>query len=341
MISSFSRRLFSTGARATAIKPGLSLIQQILGDYQYKDALLVANENLKWTVKELDAYTTAFAKHLVEMGYVPGQKLLVWSDVNHSAEIICATIGAWKAGLTVLNSEFENHEDIIKALNDTDVFVFSPFISSENKTRLESIQKELLATKKKHIIQISHKTIEGTIKFKQAFNYSTGLNSNLVLPELSDTSIAFEVLKGDNGKVTYNHKDIADLALQAASESGVKHGVILNSAPIFYPSNFTIGFLSHLKNNNYVVFPGSYSLKDIINVQKNQKAKQFVCEGNLLDISLPENKVNEISAATQSIESLIVIGEGSVLKEKNQEHLKKFFPNAKVELFDEFSMKRI
>lgn len=72
--------------------------------------------------------------------------MLLWADVNHSAEIFTSMVriiknklGGIKAGLTIVNSEFENHEDITKNLeaSKADILVLSPFTKYENSTRLE------------------------------------------------------------------------------------------------------------------------------------------------------------------------------------------------------------
>jgi len=46
-------------------------------------------------------HSNAFAYGLVELGYKPGDRLLVWVEKNNNSEIVGAQIGAGKAGVTL------------------------------------------------------------------------------------------------------------------------------------------------------------------------------------------------------------------------------------------------
>jgi hypothetical protein len=314
-------------------------INKLLSDLPLKDTLLISSQNIKWTASELDAYTTAFAKHLIEVGFKPGNKLFIWSDVNHSAEIITSTIGAWKAGLTVIHSEYENYEEIESSLKEADVFVFSPYSSLNEKPRLDYINSNIhkFSDRYKHIIQISHKTIDGMLKFKQAFNYSTGLSSSINLPLIDSDTIAYEINRPNSEKITLSHHDI----FSVNESDKLENSTVVNSAPTFYPSSIGLGFLAQLRNKNYVVYPGSYSLREIVKLIKTQKAQRFICEGNLLDIQFSKVQAEEIKRQTDSVESIYIVGNEKELKNKDQIRLLDCFTNAKIELFDEFSLKRI
>lgn len=80
-------------------------------------------------MKEFDRYSSAFAYGLVESGYGPGDKLLLWVDQESSAEILVSTMGASKAGVTVVTfSEKENCDSLHQALKDSGArgLLFSP-----------------------------------------------------------------------------------------------------------------------------------------------------------------------------------------------------------------------
>lgn len=53
-------------------------------------------------MKEFDRYSSAFAYGLVENGFREGDKLMLWVDQTNSAEILTATMGAAKAGVSVV-----------------------------------------------------------------------------------------------------------------------------------------------------------------------------------------------------------------------------------------------
>lgn len=334
-----SKRFFAS--TAVAKKTALSPINQLLHDLPLKDALLVSSQNIKWTIKELNTYTNAFANHLIELGFQPGNKLLIWSDINHSAEIITATIGAWKAGLSIVFSEYENFEEIEKGLKEADVFLFSPYSPINDKTRIEYVNSKIEEIKQRtnHIIQISHKTLPNMIKFKQAFNYSNNLTSAISLPEVESDSLAYEIISPNKKNILLTHGDIFSKIEEINDK--ITYGNVLNSAPTFYPSSISLGLLAQLKNKNYVVNPGTYSMREIVKAIKIQKSNRFICEGNLLNIEFPNSQIEEIRKKTTSVESVYVLGNEEDMKANSTKRLEECFPNAKIELFDEFSLRRI
>lgn len=332
----YMKKLFSTKVSILAEKNIVSSMKELGNQLPHRDSLLSVSQGIKWTIKELNTYTDAFARHLLEAGLEPGQKFLIWSDVNHSAEIVCATLGAIKAGLTVVHSEYENSEDINTLLKTKEMagFMFSPYNNIESSTRLSLIEDNL--SNVQHVIQISHKSILNTVKFKQAFNYSTGFKTNINLPEIKENSNVFEIYRSNdkNGRISLTHGDLMDKI--RSNNSVTEYINVVNTAPIFYPSNFVLGFLRNLLSKNFIVIPATYSLKEILKIVENQNSKKLVCEGNLLDLTLDkklfENKFN-------SIEEITVIGEN--LKEKNSSNFSSYFPNAKIEFFDEFSFNKV
>lgn len=340
MNSKIIKKSFSSLQTKMNIRSAISPVYKLLNDLPYRDSLLVSSQNTKWTISELNTYTDAFARSLIENGLEPGQKFLIWSDINHSAEILCASLGALKAGLTVVHSEFENSDEIKAILkkDKIDALLFSPFNTLEKETRVDSLIKDSDLVLPKHVIQISHKTLPNMIKFKQAFNYSSGFNTNIDLPEISENLNAFEIIRPGNSKVEMSHNEVYDKI--TSFNHGFNYGISVNSAPCFYPVSLSIGLLGNLVNKNYVVFPGTYSLKEILKTVKLQKAKQFICEGNLLDMKADSKRTAEIAAQSGSVESLLIFGEKDV-KNKDSSNLQSCFPNAKLEYVDEFNFTRI
>lgn len=331
-----NKKIFKNFSTKTAFSSLTNLVKTL----PQRDALMVSSQKIKWTAHEVDAYSSAFARHLVECGLQPGNKFLIWSDINHSAEIICATLGAWKAGLTVVHSEYENSDEIKNILKNHDIssFMFSPYNSIENLSRLEHLMGKPSAKLPNHTIQISHKSLNGMIKFKQAFNYATNFNTNIKLPEIKEDINAFEIIRSNDSVISLNHGQVDSVV--SNTNIDLSYGTVVNSAPGFYPISLTLGFLANLSKKNYVVFPGTYSLKDILQLVKNQNAEQFICEGNLLDLNADEKKLKEISSYTENVNSLIVFGEEENLKNKDSSFLQNCFPKAKMEFYDEFTMRK-
>jgi len=97
-------------------------------------------------MKEFDRYSSAFAYGLVESGYQPGDKLLIWMDQNNSSEILVSTMGASKAGVTVVTfSEKDSVDALHETLKDSNAkgLVFSPStkVDENDTTRAELVHK--------------------------------------------------------------------------------------------------------------------------------------------------------------------------------------------------------
>ena len=48
------------------------------------------------------------ANYLVENGFSSGNKIVFWTDINHTSENMAGLIGSLKAGLTIVQPEYEN-----------------------------------------------------------------------------------------------------------------------------------------------------------------------------------------------------------------------------------------
>ncbi len=107
----------------------------------------------------------------------------------------------------------------------------------------------------KQIIQISHKTLPGTEKFKHCLNYTKSYLTNLSLPELKNDNV-FEI-HTEQGVKTINHQETLQRVQEFVSNLKSEYTNIVNSAPIFYPVNFSLGFLGGLASKSYNVIPGN------------------------------------------------------------------------------------
>lgn len=75
------------------------------------DSVRFDQQRFNWTMKEFDRYSSAFAYGLVESGYKPGDKLVLWIDQNDSAEVLVSTMGASKAGVTIVTFSEKDSKD--------------------------------------------------------------------------------------------------------------------------------------------------------------------------------------------------------------------------------------
>jgi hypothetical protein len=156
---------------------------------------------------------------------------------------------------------------------------------------------------------------------------------------LFENSKALEIIRPGKENLSYTHSQLFEKI--GGFNNKLTYSTVVNSVPSFYPVSFILGLLSNLANKNYIVMPGTYSLKEILNSINKQQAKQFICEGNLLDLETNDKELDEIRNKTKSVESLLVVGEETEIKAKSSKFLEKCFQNAKLEFVDEFLLKRI
>jgi acyl-CoA synthetase (AMP-forming)/AMP-acid ligase II len=166
------------------------------------DSVRFDQQRFNWTMKEFDRYSSAFAFGLLEAGYSHGDRLALWLDQDNSAEILVSTMGASKAGVTVVTfSEKENQDALHSALKDSGArgLLFSPSttVSEDGSTRADFVNKLMPELDSmypgdalslgnypmlKQIIQTGHNNIRGIIKYKDSLAYVNTALSNLSLP---------------------------------------------------------------------------------------------------------------------------------------------------------------
>lgn len=104
------------------------------------DCMRVDSQRINWSLKELDRYSSAFAFGLLEAGFTPGDRLLLYIDQTYSTESLVSQMGAIKAGVSVVTfDEKDSGEAFDHALATSKArgLIFSPATEAENgETRL-------------------------------------------------------------------------------------------------------------------------------------------------------------------------------------------------------------
>ncbi len=191
----------------------------------------------------------------------------------------------------------------------------------------------------KQIIQISHKTISGTEKFKHCLNYSNSLMTNLSLPELKNENV-FEMYT-DSGVKTINHQDCLQRITEFRKNLKSEYTNIVNSAPIFYPANFTLGLLGGLAAKSYNVIPGNYNFMEIVKLIETQRSPVFIGEDGILDLHVAHDKVEEVKGITAHVEEVVIFSNEANLKNKKIDAFTKLFANSKIQFYDEYSFRKL
>lgn len=193
----------------------------------------------------------------------------------------------------------------------------------------------------KQIVQISHKTIPGTEKFKHCLNYTKSYMTNLALPKASSNDVVFEI-HSDKGKKTISHEESLE-NMHKFNENfvlGYDHNIV-NSAPIFYPVNFTLGFLGSMAKNACTVIPGNYNFVDMLKLIDSQKSSLFICEDDLLETEISNDVLQDVRKITDQVEDVVVFSNEEQIKQVNLENFKKAFNQSRITFFDEYSFRKI
>jgi hypothetical protein len=191
----------------------------------------------------------------------------------------------------------------------------------------------------RQIIQVSHKTIPGTEKFKHCLNYSNSYMTNLSLPELKNETI-FEI-HTDQGIKKFNHQEVLQRVSEFTQNLNYEFINIVNSAPIYYPVNFALGFLGGLSIKSYNVIPGNYNFPEILKLIQTQRSPVFIAEDGLLDIQIAKEKLQDVQNITQLVKDVVVLSNEQNLKCKNLDEFKKVFANSRLQFYDEYSFKKL
>ena len=191
----------------------------------------------------------------------------------------------------------------------------------------------------KQIIQISHKTLPGTEKFKHCLNYANSYMTNLTLPEIKNENV-FEIYT-DNGVKTINHQECLQRISEFTNNIKSEFSNIVNSAPIFYPANFTLGFLGGLSNKSYNVIPGNYNFVEILKLIDTQKSSVFIGEDNILDIQISKDKLEDVQRITSEVKDVIIFSNESNLKSKKLDSFTQIFGKSKIQFYDEYSFRKL
>lgn len=191
----------------------------------------------------------------------------------------------------------------------------------------------------KQIIQVSHKTIPGTEKFKHCMNYTESFMTNLELPELKNETV-FEIYT-ENGVKTINHEESLQRMADFNSNHKLEYSNILNSAPIFYPANFTLGLLAGLSSKSYNIFPGHYNFIEMLKLIDSQKSEVFIGEDTLLDIQVAKDKLEDVKRITSIVKDVVILSSSATLDKKDFSGFKNVFDNSKIHFYDEFTFQKL
>lgn len=236
-------------------------------------------------------------------------------------------MGAFKAGVSIVTFD---EKDSVDALNETlknseaRGVMFSPatVVSHDEETHynvtrqtfLQKLMPELhnlypgdeLSLKTypnlKQIIQLGHHTIRGVIKFKDSMVYANPNISTFEIPENSPSDLAFSAYKNGKEVSSFTSGELASHANSLWSNHFSKFG----DTPVFISLNLEtpLGLASFLANNaNFqkVYIPSSFNMTKILTSLKTQQSSTIVCDQELYELEVSQQKQNEYSEITKSV----------------------------------------
>ena len=163
--------------------------------------------------------------------------------------------------------------------------------------------------------------------------------NNVALPEIGDKS-AFEIYS-ENDVKKFSHQECLEKINKFSSENKINYSNVVNSAPLIYPVNATLGFLGSLNSKSYSIFPGSYNFNDILKMIEINRANHFICEESLLGLTMSAEKIKQISHVTEKINQIYVFSSDSKIDESNLKNFKDIFPNAELNFYSDKTFDRI
>jgi len=163
--------------------------------------------------------------------------------------------------------------------------------------------------------------------------------NNVTLPEIGDKS-AFEIYS-DNNVLKFSHQDCLEKINKFSTENKMNYTNVINSAPLVYPVNATLGFLGCLNNKSYSIFPGSYNFNNILKMIEINRANHLICEESLLGISMSAEKIKQICHVTERVNQIYIFTAENQVDESNIKNFKEIFPNAEMNFYSDKTFNRI
>ena len=301
-------------------------IKEARNNNEWIDVARFHSQDQNWTIKELDQHSAAFAYGLVERGYKPGDKLMLWVDDEHSAELAVAQIGAIKAGVSIVAVD---SKDQINHIGDTldesgaNGILFSPHTKTSGEQRA-NLLLELLPELIDHypgeklkvnnfpnlrnVMHTGHTSIRGTSKFKENMLYTKPSLTNLRLPGTDGRALAFQYyLKGNYESKMTNLEVLQEAAdiWRSYISKGNKNLPIFLTLSLQSPLGFAT-FLSSIMNGRKVFMPSTYNMAKITKSFGYQRSDLLVCGEELYNFEAPEHKKEEIAEYTAGFEQILV-----------------------------------
>ena len=269
----------------------------------HRDAAMFPMQNLRWTYRELEFYTRAYAHGLSEIGFKSGNSMATWISPKDAAESLAMQLACFRLGVDV--NAILNESDFNAVVEKANGLVFSPsepLESNRNEKRVDHVIQAIPEMRaalpgtpvKTHLNAIIHTgffTIRGALKMKQIANF--------VEKPLADAAGS-----------KFSGQDVAKKAEELIKDLGMaKSDVLFNCSDVLQPGSFA-GCLAGIMSHGRLVFPGDQNHVDEI---KAQQTKTLMYDEDMLVMP---------SDGEFSLNNLVVVGKDQGSADKVAKELK-------------------
>lgn len=308
-----------------------NILKEARSNNEWLDCVRFDAQKLNLTVKEFDVYSTAFSYGLVEQGFEPGDKLMLWVDTENSAEIAVAQVGALKHGVSIVTVD---HKDEVHHVGDAlessgaKGLLISPHTKLDGNNQRANLLLDLIPelTESRpgqkfasdnfpnltNIIHTGHVTIRGTTKFKENMLYTHRSLTNYRIANPEADGVAFECYKGGEQICSYTNSELiakAEDIWKNYLKGEDKQLPIFLTLSLQYPLGFAT-LLSSIMNGRKVFVPSTFNISKIAKSFGYQKSEVLICEEDVYEFDPPSHKLDELKESASSFKKIVVGGSG-------------------------------
>jgi fatty-acyl-CoA synthase len=249
---------------------------RIVDRFGERDALIVRQQKLRWSYRDLRQRVDAFAAGLLALGLLPGERIGIWSPNN--AEWTVAQFATAKAGLILVNiNPAYRTSELEYALNKSGcraLITAARFKTSDYLAMLNQLAPELAAAAPgeldaerlpglRLVINIGEDGVPGMLRFDQVYELGgdaerqrlTALASELQFDDPINIQFTSGTTGFPKGATLTHHNILNNGFFIAAAMKFTEHDRVCVPVPLYHCFGMVIGNLGCLTHGAAMVYP--------------------------------------------------------------------------------------